>query len=118
MLFKLGVLLCPVMYSIVGPLAIWQALTSSSHVSARLLDTLFPVACVLAMIGGVILWRLPSIVKARLVSEAKASDYLLCWHCGYDLRGLSSPNKCPECGEQYNHKELMDLWRRWCERKA
>ena len=115
-LFKFGLWLCPVVGLVGGLLGIWQSVSSDPYVSPSLLGKLLCVGCVPAFIGSVILWTLPSVVNAQLVSDAKASDYLLCWHCGYNLRGLASPNCCPECGERYNHEELMDLWQRWCER--
>jgi hypothetical protein len=31
---------------------------------------------------------------------------LLCEHCGYSLVGLTTSNRCPECGEEFDPKEL------------
>src|SRR6476661_8838798 len=31
---------------------------------------------------------------------------LLCEHCGYSLVGLTTSNRCPECGEEFDPAEL------------
>lgn len=51
----------------------------------------------------VIAWR-------RDGQRARASDDLLCWQCGYQLRGLTASGLCPECGNAFDHEKLKELW--------
>jgi hypothetical protein len=46
----------------------------------------------------------------RIITNAIAKDYLVCWSCGYGLQELADQHKCPECGEAFTQKELKHLW--------
>lgn len=41
--------------------------------------------------------------------------FMVCFGCGYDLRNLPS-DRCPECGNGYDHEKLRSLWQDWLNR--
>ncbi len=44
---------------------------------------------------------------SRIVKE---HDFLICPQCRFDLRGLSDPGRCPECGRTYSKNDLERTW--------
>lgn len=54
------------------------------------------------------------------LSDANFANALICFECGYDLRGLPKPVRCPECGLSYSPDkerddaiQWFDSWRGW-----
>jgi len=54
----------------------------------------------------VVLWRL-----RRLERRVAATGGRLCPCCHYDMSGGERLGRCPECGEQYDVRELPAMWR-------
>lgn len=76
----------------------------SGSTRAILLASTLPSLATFAVTGWFILaWR-------RDGARARATDDLLCWHCGYHLKGLTTSGICPECGKAFDHDELRRLW--------
>ena len=44
-------------------------------------------------------------------------SWLICFGCGYSLKGLPSHYRCPECGLPYDDTKLVKAWRRWSGRQ-
>ena len=51
--------------------------------------------------------------KRRFCRRLAAADYEICFHCGYDLRGLPDHHRCPECGGEYLKAKVVEDWKRW-----
>jgi hypothetical protein len=71
---------------------------------------LYTTVCVVpGMVSGLAgVWYARGLKREHL--RAFEAQGLLCWRCGYDLRGLGASGTCPECGVGY---EGDDLKRRW-----
>ena len=56
----------------------------------------------------------PAFLARKKVSRELATvvsrGYMVCPSCGYDLRNLGSPRRCPECGCSYDAQQLRELW--------
>lgn len=55
-------------------------------------------------------WATILILIFRVKRRAKARDYEMCKHCGYDLRQTPEPGPCPECGREFSLDELTKYW--------
>jgi predicted amidophosphoribosyltransferase len=56
---------------------------------------------------GMIVVVLSLTLRLIVLASARATRVVnQCRRCGYDLRGLRQPRRCPECGQPYtlNHK--------------
>jgi hypothetical protein len=49
------------------------------------------------ILGLAVFWLLSKNIRMELRKEMSARGYKVCMGCGYNLRGLESP-QCPECG--------------------
>lgn len=49
--------------------------------------------------------------RMRMYKAIKASGYLVCGHCAFDVSTLPAEGRCPECGEAYTHDECRRQWR-------
>ena len=58
----------------------------------------------------VILGILPRLAKKRFGRYLQRCDYLVCTECGYNLRGLPTEHKCPECGVRFDLAEIRRTW--------
>jgi hypothetical protein len=71
----------------------------------------------LVVVGIGIGWWVGSVLfpsrRAFLARRIVESDYLLCMNCRYSLRGLKDHDQCPECGNQFDLKEVQKFWRNW-----
>jgi hypothetical protein len=54
------------------------------------------------------------VVRARLRREVRDHDLNICPVCGYWLRGLAGPGRCPECGCD-GIGTARRIWARWVE---
>ena len=57
-------------------------------------------------------------MRARKAYRRKLrdADNLLCWHCGYDLRGSLQQGVCPECGRPFERAALRYQWEHWIQK--
>jgi uncharacterized paraquat-inducible protein A len=44
------------------------------------------------------------------MDRAVQEDYRICTECLYSLRGHGDSGRCPECGTDFNHAELVQAW--------
>ncbi len=49
----------------------------------------------------------------RLHRYVAKNGGVICFECGYNLRGLPSTYACPECGARFTAEELQLAWSRW-----
>lgn len=49
--------------------------------------------------------------RKRIVGKVRASHFLACEHCAYDLSGVAKAGNCPECGNPYTHEECLRIWK-------
>ena len=73
-------------------------------------------------ISVVVAWAYPVIVLVMIIvrrrthksviASLREAEYLICWQCGYDLRGTDEP-RCPECGTEFSRDELIAKWKNW-----
>lgn len=70
--------------------------------------------CVIALgLAGSIGALVASVWSARRVlARIESSEYLVCAHCGHDLRGVPS-GSCPACGVPVRNDELRSFWMRY-----
>lgn len=50
------------------------------------------------------------LVQQRMAREVRCKKCRLCFHCGYDLCGLSDVGACPECNKPYDVKKAQAEW--------
>jgi hypothetical protein len=79
---------------------------------------------------GLAVFAVPSVIVAIAQKRKRAHtqqwlrslDYRVCPECLYDLSGIESPGRCPECGLEFRSVELVETWRRideeWKKRQA
>jgi hypothetical protein len=48
--------------------------------------------------------------QRRIVGIVRASRFLACEHCAYDLSGVAPAGNCPECGKSYTHEDCRRKW--------
>ena len=44
-------------------------------------------------------------------------SWLICFRCGYILKGLPRHYRCPECDLLYDESQLVKAWKRWSDRQ-
>jgi len=66
----------------------------------------------LALVIGWILTTAYSRSVGRFANHLADHRYLICFECGYDLRGTPS-DRCPECGQSFDNDSLRERWEDW-----
>ena len=69
---------------------------------------IYAASCLILLVVGVHRRR----QSQQLVTSLHEAGFLLCWECGYDLRGTSEP-RCSECGAPFSRDELILKWKNW-----
>lgn len=100
------------LYTRVGLIAGILSLTSVALSRFVFRDHSIPIAVPTALLLILVLSML-LIVRGerRLVARLKASNYSLCPHCGYSLRGHAGQVSCPECGTVSEIEDIETKWR-------
>jgi len=56
---------------------------------------------------------IPYLAIRSLRKFVEREEYKVCLECGYLLKGLMSPSRCPECGTAYDIEETRAYWKSW-----
>lgn len=57
--------------------------------------------------------RIIRLWKKRIAEIVVDRGFRFCVGCGYELSGLASEGRCPECGAQYEVSDLRNKWASW-----
>ena len=63
-------------------------------------------------IAGLIVLLTPLWLKRRMRRYVLESDFLVCTHCAYNIRGLAD-STCPECGAKFDSNTVRREWEAW-----
>ena len=62
--------------------------------------------------AGAIVFLVPLWLKRRMRRYVLESDFLVCTHCAYNIRGLAG-STCPECGAKFDSNTVRREWEAW-----
>jgi hypothetical protein len=93
-----------------GPMAVFVVCTMVLPHFVRLQNWMFMAAAAVWTIWSVVVVIWDARWRRRFRGVLAAAEGLMCFRCGYDLRGIGPVGACPECGEVFIDTALRERW--------